>query len=589
MRLILKFLIHSDFVTDATRGDIVVTSQRNISIRNAIADVFMTAMEDLCKKPVLEHRWMRYLPQQAQLPSNPFWRELCTLIRAGVMTKSLVRPWSQQLGRVYKIELLNRLTDEQMDKDKQPLVPDLLTERYLSAGYETEDLDILTEYGLTYMEMWAVFPRLQAFITSDAWKAKAFEDRDEDWHARLARLILKLWNSQSFGWKKTLKSLPLLPLLSKEVRVPSEELSDVFFPDIDGVPVPEDLDIPMILPAAAANPDCRKLYEILGVKKVEPHMVRTMIITMYENVEQVAKLDVAKSVSHLRYLYRLEPKDMINKDEQEALIIFDHKERVRHPRQEYVYLPGEGDWSPGNLLQPPFPPNAPEVDASLIHPMYLEDPPDPSEGNTKSWLDWLFHAVYCEEKIQLFTVRNPDAEAQKTYSPEYLFIIQTRPEQALTRLMTNFQKPEVKKLWVEDKIGSKLMSQNEFLCMDGVRRSLEDSFLPLAPLLLACEENAVRPETMPILKLNGPILDADLPAWLAFAEHFGIGVTRTIGFYLALLRSIANNTATLKSTTTVLIVAFYLKIHEQYLEATDKVALGRQIRYVSTPYLLAKP
>lgn len=576
----MKFLIHSDFVTDASRQDIYLPAQRNIALRQGVFKLLWTAIQDLSKLPVLEHRWMRYLPRESELASDPFWKDINAFLRPKIIDTPIIRPGSQIPGKFHKIEQLCRLTESQKDKSGRPLVPDLEVERYVSAGYKTEDLDILAHYGLTDLPMWTMISRLQVMSCSDEWKTKTFDLRDEDWHSRLARLILVLWNDTQHDWTNTIKGMPLLPLKSREFKAASDLGSGIYLPDVDGVPIPQDLDIAMILPAAAANEDCRTLYDILGVKTVDPDLVRTMIMSIYQDPGEVAKLDALKSKSHLHFLYRMEPTIWINKDEQELVIVFDQKDRVKHPRREFVYLHGEGEWSPGALLSPPFEPGIPEPDASLIHPVYLEDPPSPSEGNDKSWTDWLFNIIYCEQKVQLFTTREPAPEVDKEYSPEYLYIIRTRPEQALARLMLNFKKPEVKKLWLDDEIGSKLMRTTEFLCTDNVRRSLEESFLPLASLTALCETNSAKIDHMPFLKLKGQMEEADMAAWMEFAGHFGIGMVQNIRFTLAMVGAAAKNVVNVNHKSTKTMSDLYLKLHSQYSEATplEKPDLQRQIR-----------
>lgn len=575
----MKFLIHADFVTDETRREIYLPAQRNIALRKGVFELLWAAIQDLAKKPVLEHRWMRYLPRESELASDPFWKDINVFLRPKIIDTPIIRPGSQILGKFYKINQLHRLTESQKDKDGRPLVPDLPVESYLSIGYQTEDIDILASYGLEDLPMGAMVPRLQAMTLSDGWKTKTYDLRDEDWHSRLVRLILVLWHDTQHDWRDTISAMPLLPLKSRELKAASD-VASVYFPDVDGVPVPQDLDIDMILPEAAANTDCRTLYEILDVSTVDPELVHRMIMSAYQNPGEVAKLDALKSKSHLHYLYRMEPTVMITKDEQDIVIIFDHKDRVRHPRREYVYLHGEGEWSPGVMLMPPFEPGVPEPDASLIHPVYLEDPPSPSEGNDRSWTEWLFNVIYCEEKVQLFTIREPAPEVDKEYSPEYLYIIRTRPEQALIRLMRNFEKPAVKKLWVDDEIGSKLMRTMEFLCTDNVRRSLEESFLPLASLKAICQTNSVEIDNMPFLKLKGEIEDADVVAWMDFATHFGIGTVQDARFTLAMVGSLAKSVVNVNHKSTRGVLDLYLKLHTQYTEAAslEKPHLQRQMR-----------
>ncbi|KAF5604362.1 hypothetical protein FPCIR_908 [Fusarium pseudocircinatum] len=574
----LSFLVHSDFVTDATTQKLATFSDRNVKIKAAVEEAVVTAVQDLCKKPGTEYKWMRFLPQINRNGIDPLWLLFDNTLGSKISKIPLLRTGR---GEFSKAISLKRLSADQLDQYGKPLLPDLVQEMYLSSAYESQDLDILCQHGLAYMPNSEVISRLQSLTERREWKTRTYEERDEDWHARLAHLILKLWNNTN-DWKTSIRYLSLIPLTSGEFRMASYIEKDHPFYDnmIDGIPIPGDLGFPMLLPAATANPDCRKLYEAFGPKKLTFQQVREKIINMYKDPAQVAKLDLAKSRAHLVFLYRIEPKDMITKEEQEIMVLFDQKLRIKRPKHEYVYLPGEGPVAPGRILNPPFPEGLEPPDVSLLHPAYLEDPPSPSAGHDKTWIQWLFFILYCEEKIQLFSVRDPPAEADKTYSPEYKFLVKAYPGLTLHRLMLNFQKPEVKKQWVDDKKGTALMKRMEFLCTDGVRQPLEETLLPLPKLLQSCEKSFASVDNMPFLKLDEPMKDEDIPAWLELAEHCGIGTEDDTKFTLAMLGSISKATTEMTSDISQAVTSSYLKLHSQVPDGSlsDTFAVQTQIR-----------
>ncbi|KAF4995739.1 hypothetical protein FGRMN_4946 [Fusarium graminum] len=567
----LSFLVHSDFVTDAKRQTIIYTSERNIGLKKALAKAVLTAIQDLSKKPGLEHKWMRFLPQMSQNSTDLFWQGFDNLIRSHILEVPILRPRSQKLGSLFRIPFLKRLSAEQMDQHGVPLLPDLEDEMYLSMGYELQDLDILSEYGLTYMPNWALISRLSAFTQSGDWRKKTFDDRDEDWHSRFACMISKMWNDKEHDLRSAICHMPLIPLATGNIEQvsPRGATRSFYNPSIQGILVPGDLGYPTIFSAAIANPDCLKLYEALGMQSLTFQQVREKIVSIYRNTSEVAKITVTMSRNHLVFLYRMEPVDMINKNEQEFMIIFDQRERMKHPKHEYVYLPGEGDWSPGNLLNPPYPDGLEGPDVSLIHPIYLENQPSPSVGNGKSWMEWLFHCVYCEERIQMFTTRDPPAEADKIYSPEYRYITRAWPGRALHRLLENFQSPDLKKLWLEDRKGSVLMRRMEFLCTDNVRRPLEEALLPLPRLLEKCLSSTSL-ESMPFLKLDKPIQADDVSAWISFAQHFGVEVEDDTRFTLAMLNSISSTVTEITNEVSEVVIGIYLELQEQAIGAPSQ-------------------
>ena len=63
-----KFLIQSDFVTQANREDVVHTP-RNEAILAGAASAFRDAVLQFCKHPSLRYHWIRYLPSDS-IPDN---------------------------------------------------------------------------------------------------------------------------------------------------------------------------------------------------------------------------------------------------------------------------------------------------------------------------------------------------------------------------------------------------------------------------------------------------------------------------------------------------------------------------------------
>ena len=238
-----QFLIHSDFVTQANRQDIVATLERNVRLRKAISDAFVEAVLQFCNHPKLQYTWIRYLPQKARLPLEPFWRDFVTDLMDALQVKPVLRSRSDRQDKLFKIKELWRLTDMQVDKEGNPLVPDTSESKlYLSAAYSTKDVAILSEFGLGYVQVESMMPHLDAMTRDETWTSKLYDNRDEDLHSQLARLILQAWNENPDRWQQVLRAMRLLPLLSRQVHSTITS-GKVYFPDIYGVIIPDDLDL----------------------------------------------------------------------------------------------------------------------------------------------------------------------------------------------------------------------------------------------------------------------------------------------------------------------------------------------------------
>lgn len=572
-------------MTNETRQDIVAESPRNVNLRQGIADAFVKAIKQLCTQSVLQNRWMRYLPREKQLPSDPYWKTVAELIRTNLRYTPIIRPGSERFGILSPISDFCRLPEWQCDQGGKPLVPDLTPEKYPSAAYDQKDLDILTEYGMPELDMADLIVRLQAFMKSDAWKTKALESRDEDWHSRLARLLHKIWDERPAS-RKDLRQMQLFPMRSGTVQADTWPLQInpnpiIYFSEVDGVLIPRDVNLSMLLPAASSNPDCRKLYQTLGVRTATLREVRPQVMAKHlEN--ETDSLTMEMSNEHLRFLYQMHSREPMTFEEQKAAIVFDHLGRQKTPRFSYVYNPGDptNDWSPGKLLMPPYVPDIAEPNASILNPIYFVDPPPAPAGYDKKWDDWLYEIIWIEDKVQLFTKRDNVMEGDKEISSEYLYILRSRQERALARLVKNFANQKTRDLWQGDAFGTNLMRKTEVRCMDGVMRPLEDTYLPLPSLLAICGRYSASPSAMPFLQCGDHFTDNPESEWVEYAKFFNIRREEDLTFTLAVLGAVAKSSPIQGSMLTRTVMDLYKKIYTQFIESGKHSDAQKHMRWV---------
>lgn len=538
----------------------------------------MKSVLQLCTHPSLQYKWIHYLPRKGFLPLDSFWKDLVPYLSATLCKEPILHPRSDLPGKLCKITELKRFKGRELAQDGNPLFPDLPVEIYLSGAYESRDLDTLGEYGLKYLEMKDILPRIESFVRQPGWKSKLYETRDENWHSRVAGLVLDAWNSLPER-ADTLRRMPLLPLSSGILQSRLMD-ANVFFPDIDGISIPQDLNISMILPAAAANADCRKLYKALGVTTADHYKIQTLIVDKHRRWEVRTfenALDFTTSNNHLRYLYQISPKLKLTGPQQDAIVVFDHKGRARHPQEEYVYIPGGDEGSPTRLLQK-FPSmDSEEVDVSFIHPVYLLDPPPTPRGSAIDWEGWLFGTIYLETNVQLFSKRSHITDQPKTITKEWAYVVKHWPTQMVTRLLQKW--PDNKKFWQPDKIGTKLVCELDVLCVDGTRLPLQNTFLPMPQLLALSGKLLSNPKAIPFLELAAPLEEFDIDDWVVgFGKHFGIGVADDLNFSLAVLRTIIYNKSKTKDSLTQIVLQLYLHIHTQCLASEDRKGAQEKVR-----------
>lgn len=577
-----QFLIRSDFVTQANRQDIVVTSERNIGLRGAIAHAFVEAIQQFCTHPILQYTWIRYLPQMARQPLEPFWRDFVAQLRDALQAKPILRSRSGRLDKLFKLGELGRLSDTQMDKDGNPLVPDLPeSELYLPAAYHAKDVVILGEYGLSYVQLISMIPRLEAMTQGRAWTSgsKLYDNRDEDWHSRLARLILQAWNDKAYSWRDRLRNMQLLPVRSRQVQSPTTS-GLVYFPDVYGVLIPGDLELSMIAPEAATNPDCRKLYEALGVRKAEPFIIRQKILQKHR-LPNYGGIDIPTARNHLRYLYQLFPRDPISGQDKDAIVLFDHKARPRHPLRAFLYFRGDGEFDLTAKLLPPFPPGVPDPDIPFVHPSYMDDPPPTPDGYDKAWPDWLFRIFWIQDKVQFFTIPDP-AKAhpgqKQGLTPEILYIAKHYSGALITHTRTKFQIREERKIWDSDELRAELFRRVKFECVGGSRRALEETFVPLPALLRHCGSTLADVQAVPFLKLDEELKDSDEADWVGFAKYFGAGCADDLKLSLAQLEAVVKGRS--KTTGHIMLATggLYMQIHVQCLASRNQEESQAMVR-----------
>ncbi|VUC31113.1 unnamed protein product [Clonostachys rosea] len=663
-----NFLIHADFVTQANRQDIVWSSRRNIGLRKAIGQALIKGIEELAKHRTLCYKWMRYLPRESSLKHSPFWNDMISEIKSPLAQARIIVPIRQ--GARCPMHQMRRLEARHLDKNGKPLISDPWScPMYLSQDYEEKDLDNLTEYGLQMLQLSEIYAILFVMVNDQSWKKALFESRDEDWHSRLAKLILAAMdhdttkgsgssqlssnlglsipstglfsfgssetaNAQSKGnlnsgtlfsfnsqdkvtkanatngfdstastpgmfsfddknidsTKSSVRSnfahLALIPLASGEV-VPSIPIigngTTCYFPDIEGIPVPRDLEPRVILPAAAANSACRQLYESLGAVKPSPAYIMKKLVARYKTPGE-HKVTLEESKQHLVWLYQMKlpssgpdakfhPLFEKNPSILEDMILFDHNNRRMLPQQELGYVPAEGKYSALNWLRPVQIPGEPDVGlrVSFLHQQYFEDPPHQPLGSGWDWAYWLSRTLKLPRRVEFIIISDDprDAEGTLILSVEAAFLIKYRSEEVLTYFASGWR-TDFKRYYEKDSKRAIPIRKSKFrttsedkICV------LEEAFLPFPALLSRCERFLRNPKAINFLKVEAPLEDDD-PDWMGFGKHFGVNVNDDIHLSLTILRALISGASAPADSMRHSIWKLYNRIYAQYLALDEK-------------------
>ncbi|KAL8716310.1 MAG: hypothetical protein Q9220_000215 [cf. Caloplaca sp. 1 TL-2023] len=545
-----NFLIQADFVTQANREG-VVHSTRNEAILRGVAKAFADAMESFCKSRSLIYRWMRYLPLDSI--SDEFWRLLWPLIRGTLMQRSLLEPWSGD-GRLYKPPELEKLSEEFLTKDGNPLLPDLENKPlYLSSKYTEEDFQILGSLGTTMLRWKNFVDRLEIDLKSGS--NSKWKDLTEtgDWRTRICKLVTSAFAENLDDQKRRLSTLALIPLCDRTWI--STASMRIFFPDDDGISIPRDLGVNLVDVMASKNTTWADLLRTLGVESGPRDGIITLILRRY-NAINLGSFKVSHGVSHVRYLYWFLKEDQLGS-----------LQRVRLANQngyllradQYLYFPDkEDDYSPKNLFQQDD--LRPGHPVNFLHEDYLKAVGTEIIHNDRSWSRWL------EEFLGVLRVAKIRAENEVGMSKEFKYITTYQSSRLLGTL---------KKGW--DSYGvemhgpvQKELRNSAVLLANGRRAPLQATYLPFPKLRKITSELQII-DQYPFVALYEPLRDEAMLDWM-FVKDLQIGMEENLGFYLSALETYKTMNPALNTTSaTDQLTRIYRNIELRCTENLDRV------------------
>lgn len=501
-----QFIVHTDFVTQANRQDIVSSSTRNEKLMDGIADAFIEAAIDFSKHPKLRYLWLKYLPQSRDSiwETNPIWKKyfFASLKENLKQQKIFYGRWKEP-ERILEVR---RLKNDMLDSSGRPLVRDFSDPIYISPQYSAKDLDRLAEYGLNYLSTIECIKKVSKALDRefDDISAKLYStDKDSEvWKSKLARILSYAFtNSDGAQYRGRVKAMRIIPLKSGRV-VSIAEKGSIFYASINGIDLPGDLGLHLVHPAASENCDFKILLDHLGVKELCPLTARDLIKEKYRTDSLArAQADIDVSLGHLRFLYLT---DYLDSREgfylrKPNVWILDHQNRMQNPAIVSIYIQDEKSYGPWELFRPIISGEgrATEVEgfnASFIHSNYLSRGPERPEVKNLPWLHWLKKVLPIEEKLYL---TSPD---KSSLSQGCIYIAKRRPEKFMGFL---------RKYWEVDGAAilsnSKLLSELQrvkVLCADGSLEELQNTYLPAKQLLQKTMRFMEEDDFFPWIKLE---------------------------------------------------------------------------------------
>jgi hypothetical protein len=246
------------------------------------------------------------------------------------------------------IQDLRILTKDTIDKHGNSLFEDMEPEIYSSRHYSASDLFLLREYGLSNIHMGHFIDRVKADLARPSSKMKS-PDTDDDWHSRVAQLLLRPFEQHWPECSREVLELHILPtsnLFGRWRALNMAFLPPPHFPNVKGLAIPYDLGWALIDPDAVKNPDRRKLFEALGVRQGSFASVRTSILGRYERgvtteftvFSEKHSITLSSSKYHFTFLYLTHEEVKWSATDFAKLVIFTADNTIAMPHLDDVYM-----------------------------------------------------------------------------------------------------------------------------------------------------------------------------------------------------------------------------------------------------------
>lgn len=373
-----KFIIQADFITSASREDVLAHSSWNQTLRRGAIDAFLLAVRRFADHPTLRNCWFRYLPESI---ADTFFCYIEHKLLTELQTKQILRSTA---GTYVRASQLFFLPSSFCDDSGAPLIPETHLPRgqlYLSPDYDTHrDGHILHRLGVREM---TDDDFLAGLAIMD--QAGMLGAQSNAWHDAVATSLLRL-PRPSYVRAEVLM-LRILPLRDGS-WAPAANARRFTFPPT-GVSIPDDLDLQSIAPGIAISSPRYQLFVRLGVTPPNPVPIANKILSA------AGPRSVAARVAHARFFF--DHRREANMPPAMRLRLVDEHGAGAQGDELYLDLPGEdGTLSLRDALSPA---------ARFLHPSYLAVYPDSAVDETEEdeahgiengfedtrseWLDWL--------------------------------------------------------------------------------------------------------------------------------------------------------------------------------------------------------
>ncbi|KAI1487736.1 hypothetical protein F5X96DRAFT_681025 [Biscogniauxia mediterranea] len=579
-RVGFNFLIQADFVTDASRQDVVQDSLRNIGLLNGVADAFVKAVLQFCEHDTLRYQWMRYLPDKNSANWGKLWLSLVNII-ADRLTETPVLYGLD--GFPDLIKNIFRLGDDMLDNNGEPLFDSC---DIISQNYSHSDLNYLREYGLRY----AQHPQIIEWVGEDLEKGDSSRmrspDTPESWHTRVAK-FLNYPFEQNYTFKRNLtnlttkvKTLKIIPL--EDGTWVSARDTPIYFAKTDGRYIPSDVDLPLIS-KNVVNSDRLALFNNLGVETAGVNLARSMVLMRYASMESLRSIEnsIKISKSHLEFLYATEKHPSLDKGTKPpytTLKIHDRDNNLICPDISPMYIADDKPYGPWELLRKTDPgPNlgdgAPGFAVPFVNEEYFVG--DRTAPSDKEWVKWFTHTLNVRNHVQFPVYTDGTLQGIGKYLQKY------RPEKFLGALFVWWNQRD--SFFMQYFIDC--IQETKVLCRGNRQVLLKEAYFPSEELERRVGRFVGQRVFFPWLWIDtDTIPDASLTlvSWRYLLTELKVGFPSTeLDFALDMLKYYLDAfPTTITSSDTTRLFELYDHIQAKYCEDENRVTAREKIRKV---------
>ena len=498
----------------------MTTSARNKDLIQGVIDAMIETIRQLCEHDVLQYTWMRYLPCDGTHHWDPFWKTIVDGIKERLQEESVVRTRGTRVLR--PINKLRELPAQCCDQHGHPLLPDLNPEIYISDSYEQGDICILKDFGLEVLNITEVLNTVRQDLLQTSSLSRFRSPRtDDDWHTRASALLLLPWERDWKFPKGKLRDLELIPLNNGSwVRAVDD---DIFYDKTGSTPIPKDLGLKIVSARATKNAKRRALFNNLGVKLANTHMIRSRILDLHDR-GGFGSIRFHHSLEHLKFLY-LTHESRSEGELKPDILVYDHLNFPRSPLKYDFYVRDDHPYGAESLLA-----TYPMLfTAGFVNPKYFENAPNTPSGTSLTWVEWLYEYVGVRRKIRLL------GRDGTTLSGECRHIAENQGDKFLGFL---------KHVWPEegDDVVKGAGIREEIFdlpvpCTNGTRQPLRFCYMPLRELQGIRQRFFADTEIMNLIDIPSSDDASLLSDWSFLTKDIGVNFRNDLDFRLALLRA----------------------------------------------------